>query len=240
MYRSFMQLFSVFPEILQGHSNGIDYSNVCWRSFFIDFGYWTEMERNGGDRFGFTDLVYKNINLDVAILELRSRNDKSYPPPIVMFEELTKDQTVYLIGHSNSEPMMSNTITDFYNYSEEEVNNSKEWAISTGILDENDYKGIDNQEKTLFHCSFRHGASGALGVMVMPDHDEPIAVLMLLRGYPEFYYSKKLSFSKRDKENFLIIEQGVLLRSIEDDMNVDSEQPKTPILKNKIFSLRIK
>jgi hypothetical protein len=236
MYRSFMQLFSVFPEILQGHSNGIDYSNVCWRSFFIDFGYWTEMERNGGDRFGFTDLVYKNINLDVAILELRSRNDKSYPPPIVMFEELIKDQTVYLIGHTNGKPMMNNPITDFYNYLEEAVNNSKEWANSTGIPYKNDYKGIDNQKKTLFHCSFRHGASGALGVMVMPDHDEPVGVLMLLKGYPEFYYSKKWSFSKTDKENFLIVEQGVLLRSIEDDMNVDSEQLNRPNLKNKIFS----
>ena len=234
MYRSFIQLFSIFPEILQGHSNGIDYNNVCKRSFFIEFGYRTQMEKKGADWFGFTDLVYKNINLDVAILKLLPRKGKSYPPPINMFNELIKDQTVYLIGHTNGEPMMYDPITDFYNYSEEEVNKSKEWAISTGIPYENDYKGIDNQKKTLFHCSFRHGASGALGVMVMPGHKEPVGVLMLLKGYPEFNFSKKLSFLKTEKDNFLIIEQGVLLSSIEADMKL-----KTPDLKNNIFSHRI-
>jgi hypothetical protein len=70
------------------------------------------MEKNGADWFGFTDLVYKNSNLDVAILELHSRIDKSYPPPIVMFEELIKDQTVYLIGHTNRKPMMYDRITE--------------------------------------------------------------------------------------------------------------------------------
>ena len=87
MYRSFIQLFSIFPGILQGHSNGIDYNNVCKKSFFIEFGYRTQMEKNGADWFGFTDLVYKNINLDVAILELRYRKGKSYPPPINMFND---------------------------------------------------------------------------------------------------------------------------------------------------------
>jgi hypothetical protein len=230
MYPSFMQLFSIFPEIF----NENDYSNLRNKSVFIKFGYWTEKERNGDDCFGFSYLVYKNINLDVAILKLRYRNDKSYPPPIVMFEELIKDQPVYLIGHTNGKPMMYDRITDFYNYSKEDVNNSNKWAISNGTFDENDYTGIDNQKKTLFHCTFRHGASGALGVMVMPDHDEPVGVLMLLKGYPEFNFSKKLSFSKTEKDDFLIIEQGVLLSSIEADMEL-----KIPNMKNQIFSHRI-
>jgi hypothetical protein len=66
------------------YSNGIDYNNVCKRSFFIEFGYRTQMEKKGADWFGFTDLVYKNINLDVAILKLLPRKGKSYPPPINM------------------------------------------------------------------------------------------------------------------------------------------------------------
>jgi hypothetical protein len=75
--------------------------------------------------------------------------------------------------------------------------------------------------------------------MVMPHHDDPIGVLMLLKGYPGFYHSTKLSFSDTEKENFLIVEQGVLLKSIEDDMELDSEHPATPRLKNEIFSHRI-
>jgi hypothetical protein len=48
-------------------------------------------------------------------------------------------------------------------------------------------------------------------------HDEPIGVLMLLRGYPEFYYSKPKGSSSLNtqKGNFLMVEQGVLLKSIE-------------------------
>lgn len=237
MHRSFIQLFSIFPEILQNNDKEIDYSNVACRSFFIEFGYLKQnQERNRADWFGFSDLVYKNEDLDTAILKLHPKENRSFPPPIVRFEELKKQQPVYLIGHPNGGPMMYDRIIYFYDYSEEDVRKSKEWAKTNGIRHENDYKGIDNQKKTLFNCAFQHGASGALGIMVMPDHDEPIGVLMLLRGYPEFYFSKDRSFSNEEKDKFIIVEQGVLLKSIEDDMNVNSKQPT---LKNNIFSDRI-
>ena len=53
--------------------------------------------------------------------------------------------------------------------------------------------------------------------MVDKHSDEPVSVLMLLRGYPQFLYENQ-SFSDKDKENFLIVEQGVLLSSGYDDM----------------------
>ena len=180
--------------------------------------------------------MYKNKDLDIAILKLRPKENKAFPPSIGRFSPLIEDKPVYLIGHPNGEPMMDDPKIEIYDYSEEEVNKSKEWAITTGVSDGNCYKDINNASKTLFHCASQHGASGALGVMVMPHHDDPIGVLMLLRGYPGFYHSTKLSFSDTEKENFLIVEQGVLLKSIEDDMELGSEQPRTPILKNEIFS----
>jgi hypothetical protein len=196
-------------------------------------------KQNSDDLFNFSDLVYKNNDLDTAILQLRPKEDMGYPPSIVRFSPLIEDKPVYLIGHPNAEPMMDDPKIEIYDYSEEEVNKSKEWAITTGLPDGNCDEGINNPRKTLFHCASQHGASGALGVMVMPHHDDPIGVLMLLKGYPGFYHSTKLSFSDTEKENFLIVEQGVLLKSIEDDMELDSEHPATPRLKNEIFSHRI-
>jgi len=184
-------------------------------------------------------VVYTNKDLDTAILKLSPKQDKSYPPSIGRFEKLREDRHVYLIGHPNGEPMMDDPKIEIYKYSEEEVNKSNKWANTTLETDRNYYEGIDNQKKALFHCASQHGASGALGVMVMPHHDDPIGVLMLLKGYPEFYYSNKLSFSNTEKEHFQIVEQGVLLKSIEDDMELDSENPGTPRLKNEIFSYGI-
>ena len=231
----------LFLESIQDDDNkGIDYTKIVYKCFYIEFGYWTQSQGwKRANMFSFSDLKYKSEHLDTAILELRFKEDIPYPPPIVRFEELKKDHPVYLIGHPNGGPMMDDPIIYFYDYSEEDVRKSKEWAKTNGISHENDYKGIDNQQKTLFKCTFQHGASGAPGIMVMPDHDEPICVLMLLKGYPEFIFLKDKSFSDEEKGKFLIVEQGVLLKSIEDDMNVDSEQLSTPMLKNEIFSHRI-
>jgi hypothetical protein len=74
--------------------------------------------------------------------------------------------------------MMDDPKIEIYDYSEEKVNKSKEWAITTGIPDRNYYEGINNPKKTLFHCASQHGASGALGVMVMPHHDDPIGQIV--------------------------------------------------------------
>jgi hypothetical protein len=45
---------------------------------------------------------------------------------------------------------------------------------------------------------------------------------LLNHGFPGFYYSSNRPFSKTDKEKFLIVEEGVLLKSIEDDMELEN------------------
>ena len=162
--------------------------------------------------------MYKNKDLDIAILKLRPKENKAFPPSIGRFSPLIKDKPVYLIGHPNAEPMVIDPKIKIYKYSKEKVNKSNKWAIANGFSYGNHYEGIKDRKKILFHCTFKEGASGALGVMVMPHHDEPVGVLMLICGYPGFYYSQNRSFSNTDKENFLIVEQGVLLKSIENDM----------------------
>jgi hypothetical protein len=60
--------------------------------------------------------------------------------------------------------MMDDPKIEICDYSEEEVNKYKEWAITNGHANGNCYEGINDQRKTLFHCASQHGASGALGV----------------------------------------------------------------------------
>jgi hypothetical protein len=162
--------------------------------------------------------VYKNYRLDTAILKLCPKENKAFPPSIGIFSPLIKDKPVYLIGHPNGMPMTNDPKIEIYKHSEEVVKKSNRWANDNGFSCGNHYEGIDDPMKILFHCACQEGASGALGVMVMPHRDEPVGVLMLNRGYPGFYYSPNRSFSNTDKENFLIVEQGVLLTSIKNDM----------------------
>lgn len=165
--------------------------------------------------------MYKNKDLDTAILKLRPKENKAFPPSIGRFSPLIEDKPAYLIGHPNAEPMVNDPKIEIYKYSKEKVDKSNKWANANGFSYGNHYEGIDDPKKILFHCACQEGASGALGVMVMPDHDEPVGVLMLNRGYPRFYYSQNRSFSNTEKENFLIVEQGVLLKSLENDMELE-------------------
>ena len=162
--------------------------------------------------------MYKNNNLDTAILKLCPKENKAFPPSIGRFSSLIKDKPVYLIGHSDGMPMTNDPKIEIYKDWEEDVKKSNKWANDNGFSYGNHYEGIGDPKKILFHCACQEGASGALGVMVIPSHDEPVGVLMLNRGYPGFYYSQNRSFSNTDKENFLIVEQGVLLTSIKNDM----------------------
>lgn len=174
-------------------------------------------KQNPENLFHFTDIVYENADLDVIILQLSGEHNKSFPPPISMISEIHKDSLVYIISHPNGLPQMSDPKIQLYELKKDDVKNSKEWAASKGIDVRNEYSDIENKDKILFHCASKHGASGALGIMVDKRSNEPHGVLMLLRGYPNFLY-ENISFTDADKTNFLIVEQGVLLSSVYDDM----------------------
>ena len=192
--------------------------------------------------------MYKNENRDTAILQLCPKENKAFPPSIRRFSLLIENIPVFLIGHPNAESMGVEHMIEIYKYSEEEVEKSNKW-INDNILDGgNWYEGIKDPMKILFRCKFREGASGALGGMVMPKCNEPIGVLMLFHGHPGFYYRLNRPFSKTDKKNFLIVEQGVLFKTIKDDMESDIlrmliidddsiEVNNLKMLKDKIFGI---
>jgi hypothetical protein len=74
-------------ETLQDPSKRpIGYKNIGHSNFYIEFGYKTHNRiQNPHDLFCFSGLVYKNNDLDTAILQLSPKQDKAYPPSIVRF-----------------------------------------------------------------------------------------------------------------------------------------------------------
>ncbi|CAG2239822.1 unnamed protein product [Mytilus edulis] len=196
----------------------IDIRKLRSRKCYVEFEYLSHNQKqNPENLFHFTDIVYENADLDVIILQLSGEHNKSFPPPISMISEIHKDSLLYIISHPNGLPQMSDPKIELYQLKKDDVKNSKEWAASKGIEIQNEYSDIENKDKILFHCASKHGASGALGIMVDKRSNEPHGVLMLLRGYPNFLY-ENISFTDADKTNFLIVEQGVLLSSVYDDM----------------------
>ncbi|XP_063448338.1 uncharacterized protein LOC134727873 [Mytilus trossulus] len=213
--------------------NEIKYLRLKNKDFFIEFEYLKHRQKQNDDYiFYFKDMVYQNEEQDTAILELESDSNRPFPPSINIFETIDVDRPIYLIGHPNGDPLTDDPKIELYEYCKETVDKSIQWACRISQDYESHYDGIDDKRKCLFHCSSQHGASGALGVMVTPHFDEPVGVLMLSRGFPGFYYSKKLSFTDEEKKIFLVVEQGILLKSIENDMILNGR----PNLKKKIFS----
>lgn len=196
----------------------IDIKKLRSRNCYVEFEYLSpNQKQNPENLFHFTDIVYENAELDVIILQLSEEKNKKFPPPISMISEIQNDSLLYIISHPNGLPQMSDPKIELYKLQKDDVKNSKEWAASKGIDVQNEYSDIENKDKILFHCASKHGASGALGIMVDKRSNEPHSVLMLLRGYPNFLY-ENISFTDADKTNFLIVEQGVLLSSVYDDI----------------------
>ncbi|XP_063424031.1 uncharacterized protein LOC134707859 [Mytilus trossulus] len=199
-------------------NNTIDINKLRSSRCYVQFEYISHNQiQNEKNVFHFTNIAYENADLDVAILELKEESDKPFPPSISMISKIKKNNPIYIISHLAGLPQTTDPRIELYPLQKDKVKKSKEWAASKGIDAENAYYDIDNADKILFHCASGPGASGALGIMVDKSLDEPYSVLMLLRGYPSFLYGE-LSFSDTDKENFLIVEQGVLLSSVYEDM----------------------
>ncbi|KAL3861901.1 hypothetical protein ACJMK2_007914 [Sinanodonta woodiana] len=185
---------------------------------YIDFAH----ERNGqqGDgnhRFTFEpDIIYANDALDTVILKLKP-DVKMYPPPVIHFSELSEQtHQGYFIGH----PRADIKRTDRYKrvmLTPYEILAAKIWSQDHAGVD--GFIGIDDPGRVLLHCSFGKGASGAPGFWMCPNDGQAYVEMMLVRGYPDWYYDDKQPPAMKEKipPNHLV-EQGVPMKSISDDL----------------------
>ncbi|KAK3589912.1 hypothetical protein CHS0354_034927 [Potamilus streckersoni] len=98
-----------------------------------------------------------------------------------------------------------------------DINAAKRWSLSQAGVD--GFVGIDDLHRVLLHCSFGKGASGSPGFWIRPNNGQSYVVLMLVRGYPDWYYDDK--HPAATKAGFPLnhlVEQGVSMESIYNDM----------------------
>ncbi|KAK3589913.1 hypothetical protein CHS0354_034928, partial [Potamilus streckersoni] len=203
------------PVPLQQQAQLSPYQQLSNISVYIDFSY----ERNhvpsdDNLRFYFEPVLpYANENLDTVILKLKPSTKNLFPPAVTKFARLSHDECCgYFIGHSKVDIKK----TDKYQcvqFSPNEITAAKEWSVRHVNVD--GFVGIDDPPRVLLHCSFEKGVSGAPGLCIKPIDGEVYVVLMLLRGYPDWYYDDK--YKQETKIGIppkCLIEQGVSMASI--------------------------
>lgn len=200
-----------------GNNGEIDVQKLRSKKCYVRFEYLQRNEITDSKCvFFFHNVAYDNKLLDTIIIEMKGEV-QGFPPPIPMISKLNKDNNVYLISHNNGEPQTLDPKIEFYTLKDDDVKRSIKWAKEMRIDLGRGYTDAYDNQKVLFHCAVSHGASGALGVMVDQHLDMPQGVLMVIRGYPDFLYGNQ-SFSDEEKARFLIVEQGVLLSSVYDEI----------------------
>ncbi|KAJ8300076.1 hypothetical protein KUTeg_021595 [Tegillarca granosa] len=166
-------------------------------------------------RFKFKpELIYTNEDLDTAILTLQE-DEKEFPKPVQNFAEIDESKHTYLLGHPDGNPLRYDPKIELVSLDEKIFESAKKWSLKN--YHEDGYEGITDRRKILFHTSFQHGGSGSPGVM-LTSHDKVTVVLMLLKGFPSFYFNK---FDEKEKKLFIetrgesfLMEQGISMKSI--------------------------
>ncbi|KAK3598089.1 hypothetical protein CHS0354_036985 [Potamilus streckersoni] len=201
-------------------------------SVYIDFSY--EIPNQPVDencKFFFEpDVVFENEDLDVAILKLRP-NANDYPPPLINFSELREmDENLYFIGHSRADikKMDKFSCVQLTPYQISALHN---WRFNNIRPPLGGFDGVEDQHHQLLHCTFEKGAWGAPGVWISPADHMPYVVLMLLRGFPDWYYDEKAPQElKFAIPKHYCVEQGVCMLEIYNAM-----MQKNPFLCQEIF-----
>ncbi|KAL3861898.1 hypothetical protein ACJMK2_007912 [Sinanodonta woodiana] len=212
------QIIKATPIVLTQGTRPSEELRLRNTDVYIDFSH----ERNGqqGDgnhRFTFEpDIIYANDSLDTVILKLKP-NRKNYPPPVINFTQLSEQtHQGYFIGH----PRADIKRTDRYKrvmLTPHDIIAAKIWSQHQAGVD--GFIGIDNPGRVLLHCSFGKGASGAPGFWMCPNDGQAYVVMMLVRGYPDWYYDEKHPAAmKVGVPSNHLVEQGVPMESIFKDL----------------------
>ena len=117
---------------------------------------------------------YANEELDVAILELKSNNDKILPPsiPCCINFQCGIDPGFHLIGQSYKDP---NKIIEkniqLWTKNVEVIKKAQTWSMD--MFKENGYLGLDDPKKELCSCNYQLSMDGAPGIVTLRQKQEP-------------------------------------------------------------------
>lgn len=208
----------VVTDLMKGNFGNKEEKNLDNDSVSIQFNY-----KSGGHNpcqrgFHFEGKVLcYNEDLDYAVLELKDEGT-AFPPHIKYFEEPTSSHDIYFIGHPGGSPMKEDPgirIFDRTDQLEDKIVDLN--AQCQNRYATNDYRFLLEKDKILFHCSFRFGASGSPGIVVA--NGKATAVLMLQGGAPQRWHRMTdEERAKYDISNLDLIEYGVGMKTIRDDM----------------------
>ncbi|XP_033732676.1 uncharacterized protein LOC117322056 [Pecten maximus] len=200
----------------------------------IQFGYKQQSDVKTQPFFFFiSEIPYISIEIDVVILQIRVESDTSnkLPRPIETFGPVQENMKGEMIGHPNGEPQRTDRNIERYVLSQDMYEKAKQWSIDG--YRENGYEGIQKKGTILFHCGFTHGASGSPGVYTDTTKNDCEVIWILLEGYPGFYYKRLRSEEKAIIDNNFLIEQGITMQAIWEDMFKEKRE-----LCDKIFGHR--
>ncbi|VDI17044.1 Hypothetical predicted protein [Mytilus galloprovincialis] len=206
---------------------------------YVDFNYVDKNKRSSNAESDLNvfkiepQVMYKNEVLDVAVLKLKREKNKNFPPPLDLFDSLDPekddDKEIYLIGHNKSDEKNFNFGIGLWTPTETKMKDMEKFCLEYGKP--NGYIGLDRKDRLVIKCEFVSGASGCPGVVIYKD--KAYVVLVYIRGFPDFYYSKQ--FPERKREEFpkeRLLQQGVNIGSVFKTM---TENTMNLGLRNEIF-----
>ncbi|CAC5380347.1 unnamed protein product [Mytilus coruscus] len=135
-------------------------SNLESQDVYICFDY-TDKLKEDSLIFHFRgQMQYANEELDVAILELTERDNKSLPPKIPCSIDSNYDCLFSVLGQSYSIP---NQVTDFnvkiLQKDMNVINKARAWSLD--MFYENGYIGLDDPNVELCYCKYQFGMDGS-------------------------------------------------------------------------------
>ena len=158
-----------------------------------------------------SNVVFENESLDIAVVELQTSGGQSLPGPLTLSQNSLLVEQFTFIGHPGGEYKQLNPIDGFVTFPADQ----KRYAVqlSQRIRGTDGYIGIDNEDRILFNCSFKEGASGSPGIVVVGGI--PVVITVLLQGYPDWFYDSTVDRSDKDQlEKTNILEQGVKMERL--------------------------
>ena len=201
----------------------LDYGR--FEDVLVDFRYVSNYETERLQRYRvFPKILYRNEHLDTVILQLKpSEFGTPFPAAISNIEYFNVAQheacSIFLVGHSHSGVKEMDKIIKYWDPLPHRVKELEKWSQKTygSSYDMQGHIGLEN--RIMFDCSFRQGASGSPGFHVYPN-GQVVLLTMLLRGYPDFYYMDNFE-KERDKiDSRYLKQQGVNIGAVARDMKV--------------------